>query len=90
MTILLVVAAPLCEEFIFRALVFRGLRGRFSFLPAALISASLFMIVHPPISWLPVFGLGIATAVAFEYGGLLIAPILVHAIYNAVILLVQA
>jgi membrane protease YdiL (CAAX protease family) len=37
------------------------------------------------MSMLPVFGLGLFTAYAYERGKGLLAPMLVHAIYNAVV-----
>jgi membrane protease YdiL (CAAX protease family) len=83
---LTVVAAPLCEEFIFRGLLFGGLRRSMGFLPAAALSAGLFAIVHPPVSIVPVFVLGLCTAFAYERGKGLLAPMLTHAIYNAAVL----
>jgi membrane protease YdiL (CAAX protease family) len=83
---LAVVAAPLCEEFIFRGLLFGGLRRSMGFLPAAALSAGLFAIVHPPVSIVPVFLLGLCTAFAYERGKGLLAPMLVHAVYNAAVL----
>jgi membrane protease YdiL (CAAX protease family) len=83
---LAVVATPLCEEFIFRGLMFGGLRRSMGFLPAAALSAGLFAIVHPPVSIVPVFVLGLCTAFAYERGKGLLAPMLVHAVYNAAVL----
>jgi membrane protease YdiL (CAAX protease family) len=83
---LAVFAAPLCEEFIFRGLLFGGLRRSMGFLPAAALSAGLFAIVHPPVSIVPVFVLGLCTAFAYERGRGLLAPMLVHAVYNAAVL----
>lgn len=82
---LTVVAAPLCEEFIFRGLLFGGLRRSMAFLPAAALSAGLFAIVHPPLSMVPVFVVGLCTAFAYERGKGLLAPMLVHAVYNAAV-----
>jgi membrane protease YdiL (CAAX protease family) len=83
---LMVVAAPFCEEFIFRGLIHRGLRRSFGVWPAVLASAAIFAVVHQPLSVIPVFGLGVATAICFERSGLLVAPIVVHMVYNAIIL----
>jgi membrane protease YdiL (CAAX protease family) len=80
-----VVAAPLFEEFIFRGLVYRGLRRTFRTSVSVLASAGIFAIVHPPHSVLPVFFLGIAAAVSFERTGLLAAPIAAHFMYNAAV-----
>jgi membrane protease YdiL (CAAX protease family) len=89
MFLLAVVAAPLCEEFIFRGLLFGGLRRSMSFLPAAALSAALFAIVHPAVSIVPVFALGMCTAYAYERGKGLLAPMLVHAIYNGAVVAFQ-
>jgi hypothetical protein len=85
MLVLAVLLAPLCEEFIFRGLVFGGLRRSTGLLPAMLLSAGLFAIVHPPVSMLPVFALGLCTAYVYERSKGLLAPMLVHAVYNAVV-----
>jgi membrane protease YdiL (CAAX protease family) len=87
--LLAVVAAPLCEEFIFRGLVFGGLRRSMGLVQAAAMSAALFAIVHPPVSMVPVFGLGLATAFAYARTRALMAPVLVHAVYNGVLLAFQ-
>ncbi len=78
--------APLCEEFIFRGLIFGGLRRSMGARGAIIISAAIFAIIHPAVSMLPVFALGIFAAVAYERSKLLLAPMLVHAIYNAAML----
>lgn len=87
MVALAVLAAPLVEEFLFRGLVFRGLRGTLGFLPAALLSAGIFAAVHAPVAFPPVFALGFLAALAFERTRLLGASVLVHAVYNASIVL---
>ncbi|MCI0651628.1 MAG: CPBP family intramembrane metalloprotease [Planctomycetes bacterium] len=84
--LLAVVAAPIFEEYIFRAVLFRGLRRTLPFGLAALASAAIFAICHPPISAVPVFCVGLATAFCFERTGLLIGPILVHTFYNVSVL----
>ncbi len=86
---LAVVAAPLCEEFIFRGLIYGGLRRSMKAPQAMLMSAAVFAVVHPPLSMLPVFVLGLCTAWTYERSKTLLAPMLVHATYNAVILSMQ-
>ncbi len=88
--LLAVLAAPLFEEFLFRGLLYQGLRRSFRPGFAVVASAALFAIVHPPVSALPVFVLGLATALAFERTRLLLAPMVAHAVYNAVVLSLQA
>lgn len=86
---LAVVAAPLCEEFIFRGLIYGGLRRSMKAPQAMLMSAAVFAVVHPPLSMLPVFVLGLCAAWTYERSKTLLAPMLVHATYNAVILSMQ-
>jgi membrane protease YdiL (CAAX protease family) len=83
---LAVLLAPLFEEFIFRGLVFGGLRRSLPLAPSMIMSAGLFAIVHPPVSMLPVFVLGLCTAYVYERNKGLAAPMLVHAVYNAAVL----
>jgi membrane protease YdiL (CAAX protease family) len=87
---LAVLAAPLCEEFIFRGLIFGGLQRSLRPAAAMVLSAALFAVVHPPVSMLPVFVLGLCTALAYARTGALLAPMLVHAFYNAAMLVLQA
>jgi ABC-2 type transport system permease protein len=84
--VLAIVAAPLFEEFLFRGLIFRGLRRTTGAALAILGSAAVFALVHPPISVIPVFGLGIAAAISFQKSGFLLAPIFTHAVYNTVVI----
>ena len=86
---LTVLAAPLCEEFIFRGLIQGGLRRSLPAWQAIGIAAAIFAIMHPPASMLPVFVLGLCTGHAYERSGALLAPMLVHAGYNAAILAFQ-
>ncbi len=80
---LALIAAPLFEEFIFRGLIFGGLRRSFGVWPAALASAAVFAIVHPAISMVPVFLMGVGAALVYERTRRLLAPMLLHAVYNA-------
>ncbi|HYE05816.1 MAG TPA: CPBP family intramembrane glutamic endopeptidase [Planctomycetota bacterium] len=82
---LLVIAAPVCEETIFRGLLLTGLMRMMRPTTAVLANALLFALVHPPIGAPAVFVLGLACAIAHRRSGSLTAPIVAHAIYNAVI-----
>jgi ABC-2 type transport system permease protein len=79
-------AAPVFEEFIFRGLIFGGLRRSLGVVPATLASAAIFAIIHPPYAVIPVFVMGVCAAVIYERARMLAAPTLVHAIYNATVL----
>jgi ABC-2 type transport system permease protein len=80
---LALVAAPLFEEFIFRGLIFGGLRRSFGPWPAMAASAALFAIMHPAVSMAPVFVLGLVAAWLYDRTRSLLAPMLAHAAYNA-------
>jgi CAAX protease family protein len=82
--------APVCEELLFRGLLLRALRRRFSTVVAVVISALVFALVHPALdpSWgtfviVPaLFGLGaISGAVAVRRGDLS-ASIMLHIGFN--------
>lgn len=90
LSLLAVAAAPVFEEFIFRGLIYGGLRRSIGVGGSVLASAALFAIVHPPIGVPPVFVVGIITALVYERTRLLIGPIAVHAAYNACIVSFQA
>jgi membrane protease YdiL (CAAX protease family) len=83
------IAAPLFEEFIFRGLIFNGLRRSLRLLPALAASAAVFAVIHPPLAMLPVFVLGVCTGFAFERGKGLLAPIVTHALYNGAMIAAQ-
>ena len=80
------IAAPLFEEFIFRGLIFGGLRRSFGVWPAALASAAIFAIVHPAFSIIPVFLVGVCAALVYERSRSLLAPMIVHAVYNGCVI----
>lgn len=81
-----VIAAPIFEEFIFRGLIFGGLRRSFGVWPATLASAAVFAILHPALGMVPVFVLGVCTALVYERTRSLLAPMIVHAVYNACVI----
>ncbi len=83
---LAVIAAPIFEEFIFRGLIFGGLRRSFGVWPATLASAAVFAILHPALAIVPVFFLGVCTALVYERTRSLLAPMIVHAVYNGCVI----
>ncbi|MDB4973156.1 MAG: hypothetical protein JWN48_1497 [Myxococcaceae bacterium] len=82
---LAVFAAPLFEELIFRGILYRGFRRSLHPLYATLASALVFALVHPPLSFVPVFVMAVLAATVFERSRLLLAPIMTHMTYNAII-----
>jgi membrane protease YdiL (CAAX protease family) len=86
---LAVIAAPLFEEFIFRGLVFGGMRRSLGAAHSILFSAAIFAIVHPPVALVPVFVLGAIAALVYDRGKLLIGSMTAHAFYNGVMVFLQ-
>jgi membrane protease YdiL (CAAX protease family) len=76
--------APLFEEAFFRAFLYNQLRYRLGVGPAAVLSATVFAFVHLSLgSFLPILGLGLVLALAYEATGSLSANLAVHGIWNA-------
>lgn len=84
--VLVVGLAPPAEEYLFRGLLYRSLDRELGDWRALLLSAAFFAILHPPISWLPVAGLGVLNAWLFKRTGHLFPCVLAHAIYNACVM----
>lgn len=86
--VLIVVAAPICEEIFFRGFFFGGMRARLPFWPAAIISAALFGSVHLAdanlIAGLQLAVLGVILAWVYERTDSLWSNIAVHAFNNAI------
>jgi membrane protease YdiL (CAAX protease family) len=81
-----VLAAPLFEEFIFRGILYRGLRRSVDARRAVLASALVFALVHPVVAAPPVFVMALLAAAAYERTGWLATPIAAHMSYNAIVL----
>jgi hypothetical protein len=81
--------APLFEELAFRGLLFAILRRKFSFLPAALMSAVIFGLAHGYglAGLLSVCWSGLLWAWIYEKTGSLLPGILAHAINNLLVCL---
>jgi membrane protease YdiL (CAAX protease family) len=84
-----VIFAPVFEELAFRGLLFAILRRRFRFLPAALISASIFAIAHGYglVGFISVLWSGLLWAWMYEKTGSLLPGMLAHAINNLLVCL---
>lgn len=83
---LAVLAAPIIEELIFRGFVLRIMRSVWTAGHAIVANAILFAIVHPALSFPPVFLLGLATAWLYTRTQKVWPGILLHAVYNAAII----
>ncbi len=78
--------APFAEEYLFRGLLYRSLDREWGGWRAVVGSAAFFAVYHPPLSWLPVALLGAANAVLFKKTGRLAPAVVLHMVYNAVVL----
>ncbi len=78
-----VVVAPLAEEVLFRGFVY-GVLKRYTDAPFAALSSSLmFAIIHLHVgSLLPLWVLALLFCLAYEVTGCLLAPMLLHMIFN--------
>jgi uncharacterized protein len=85
-----VVMAPLVEEVLFRGVLFQALRRRLGLWPGALLSSLVFTLIHveivfsQPVALAGLFSLGVFLAWAFHRTGSLLVPILGHAVFNGV------
>jgi len=78
--------APFAEEYLFRGLLFRALDKEWGGWKAVVGSAAFFAIYHPALSWFPVFLLGATNAMIFKKSGRLAPAVILHMIYNVVVL----
>lgn len=83
MIVLAAVIAPLTEELIFRAGLFRYLRTRVSRPFAMILPALIFASFHDNLAaFLPLLALGALFAFAYERTGHIAVPIIAHALFN--------
>lgn len=84
-----VVFAPMFEELAFRGLLYAILRRRFQFMPAALISASIFAVAHGYglIGFISVLWSGFLWAWMYEKTGSLLPGMIAHATNNLLVCL---
>lgn len=84
--VMAVLIAPPAEEFVFRGLLYRALDREWGGWHAVVGSAGFFAIYHQPFAWLTVFALGTLSCVLFKRTGRLAPSVVMHSIYNAVVL----
>ncbi len=83
-----VVVAPICEEVMFRGVLFGGMRGSWGVPSAAIASGVLFASVHlMPLSLVPLFAIGLVSALLYARHRSLVVSLVLHAAYNALSLL---
>jgi membrane protease YdiL (CAAX protease family) len=80
---LAIVVAPVAEELVFRAGIFRYLRSCAPRWVAYCVSAGLFALMHANwMSALPLFILGLVFAASYEKTGRMTVPMIAHALFN--------
>jgi uncharacterized protein len=79
-----VILTPICEEIVFRGLLFATLRRRFSLAPAAVLSAAVFAVAHGygTLGFAAVFWSGLLWAWSYERTGSLLPSMAAHAADN--------
>jgi membrane protease YdiL (CAAX protease family) len=82
MVFLGVCVTPICDELLFRGLVFRALDREWDGWWAVLGSAGLFAVYHPAASWLPLGLLGVCAALLFKRTGSLTATVVLHGCFD--------
>jgi membrane protease YdiL (CAAX protease family) len=81
--IIALLIAPLAEEVIFRGILYTALKQRTGLVLAALISSVLFAAIHfYPAGFLSLLFLSLAAVWLYERTRNLLAPILLHALFN--------
>lgn len=83
MIVLAVVVAPVTEELIFRAGLFRYLRTRVTRPFAMILPALIFAYFHDNLgAFVPLLALGVLFAFAYERTGRIAVPIIAHGLFN--------
>jgi membrane protease YdiL (CAAX protease family) len=80
-----ILIAPLVEEIFFRGFLFTGLREKYGWITAALVSAFLFSIVHlQPIAMPPIFLLGLVFAYLYQRTESIWPAVIMHFVTNTI------
>jgi hypothetical protein len=80
-----IVVAPVVEELVFRGFVFAGLRERYGWWKAGLISAGIFAVIHlQPLAVIQILVLGMIFAYLYHRSGSIWPAVIMHVLTNAV------
>lgn len=85
--ILLAVCVPIVEEFLFRGVVYRWMRDRFSLYGALVGSSAIFALAHlifGAAGGLQIFVIGLALAYLYERSGSLLPSMVLHGVNNGI------
>jgi membrane protease YdiL (CAAX protease family) len=83
---MMVLVAPPVEEWVFRGLLYRGLRRSRGILASVVLTSLLFTAIHPLVSSFGVATLAVVTALVVEKTGRVWPAMLIHVCYNVVII----
>lgn len=76
--------APVFEEFLFRGFAYPALKQRWGTWRALMVVSAVFAAIHFHLPSLgPLFALALGLGLAYELSGSLLAPITMHALFNA-------
>jgi membrane protease YdiL (CAAX protease family) len=82
-----VIVAPIAEECFFRGLVYPTIKQRYGVVTALLVASVGFAMIHGHLpSLAPLFVLGLGLALAYEWTGSVLTPIVMHAAFNGLTL----
>jgi len=82
---LIILVAPVAEELVFRAGVFRFLHGRLPLFASMGLSSLLFALMHWNwYSFVPIFALGLILCQVYRKTGSILASMTMHGLFNAV------
>lgn len=82
--LLAVVIAPVAEELAFRGYLYGVIKRYFGAVPALVFSGILFALIHQNLpSFFPLLVLASVFALAYELSGSLLVPMTMHALFNA-------
>jgi len=88
LVITLVVLAPICEEIFFRGYLYPIIRNKMPAGSAMLINGAIFAAAHfELVGFLPRMLLGLGLAYMYDKKRSLVSPVIGHALYNGLLLL---
>jgi membrane protease YdiL (CAAX protease family) len=77
------IGAPFFEELFFRGSLWTGLRQRYPFYLASILTTLVFAALHPMVDWLSIFGMGMVCACLREARQSLVPSIVLHCLQNS-------
>lgn len=91
LVLIVVVGAPLIEEFVYRGVILQALESRLNDVLALVLSAAFFAAIHlQPVEFPGLFVIGLVFGLCWQRTGRLACPILAHVGFNASGLLLVA